>query len=103
MQSATKLVQAYAPQPAEGGSSSAGVTILLTIFAGVLLPAILAYGFVTTNEAQVAAAVVGMAAVLVVMARPLWGLLFFVGLLYVRPEEAIPALAGTRLVLSVSI
>jgi O-antigen ligase len=49
-----------------------------------------------------AAAVIAMIAGLVIFVRPFWGLLLFVALVFIRPEELVPALAGLRLTLLVS-
>src|SRR5689334_21049277 len=48
-------------------------------------------------------AVVGFLGVALVFSQPYWGLLVFLGLLYLRPEESFPALAGARMTLFVSL
>jgi len=86
--------------------TGAGVTpaspALIALAAGVL-PCVLAYALATTNESRVMAIVVALVGALVIVARPFWGLIFFLGLLYTRPEESIPALAGMRLPLMISV
>jgi O-antigen ligase len=47
--------------------------------------------------------VVGLLVVALVAARPYAGLLLFLALLYLRPEESFPALAGARMTLTVSL
>jgi O-antigen ligase/polysaccharide polymerase Wzy-like membrane protein len=51
---------------------------------------------------MVIGAMVGIVVWLVIIASPFTGLLIFLGLLYLRPEEMFPQLAGTRLALIVS-
>ena len=87
----------------EQPSGSSGYSWVVLLLAGALLPIVLAYSLSTGNEMQVAAAVVGLLGLLAVVARPFWGLIFFVALLYTRPEEMIPALAGMRLTLVISV
>jgi putative inorganic carbon (hco3(-)) transporter len=77
-------------------------SVLLLLVAGLLIPALLAYGMATTNELRVLAVILGLIAVVVILAQPFWGLIFFVALLYIRPEETIPALQGMRLTLVIS-
>jgi putative inorganic carbon (hco3(-)) transporter len=93
----------YRPQmePAQTAGPSRGSGFLITLLA-VLLPGILAYSFATINESRVLAMVVAVIAGIVIIARPFWGLVVFVALLYTRPEESIPAIQGMRLPLVVS-
>jgi putative inorganic carbon (hco3(-)) transporter len=76
--------------------------VLLTV-AVLLLPVALAIGLATTSELKVVAAVGAVLGGLVILARPYWGLVLFVALLYVRPEEVVPELAGMRLALAISL
>lgn len=87
----------------EQPSGSSGYSWVVLLLAGAMLPIALAYSLSTGNEMQVAAAVVGLLGLLTVVARPFWGLIFFVALLYTRPEEMVPALAGMRLTLVISV
>lgn len=83
---------------------AAGPLPLAYIAIGVIVPALLSYLFATaTNEYQIAAGVVALIGIFLVVARPTWGLLLFLALLYTRPEESIPALAGMRLPLMISL
>src|SRR4051794_15243864 len=66
--------------------------IILILGACVLIPLVVAYGFGNHNELQVCALIIGVAGLAVGLANPFWGLIFFVALLYVRPEETVPAL-----------
>lgn len=98
----TRPVDLVAPQQAPATPTSPGA-ILALIGAGVLLPFLLAYGLVATDEAQVIAVLMGVIFILVIMAKPFWGLMVFIGLLYTRPEESVRSLAGMHMTLLVSI
>jgi O-antigen ligase len=76
--------------------------VFLIVLAGILIPCLLAYYLVTGNENMVFAFVLAALGGLVIIGRPFWGLVLFIGLLYTRPEENIPALAGARLPLLIS-
>jgi O-antigen ligase len=75
---------------------------LLILLAALGLPVIAMLSVLSGEELRMAAAVIAMIAGLVVFARPFWGLLIFVALVFIRPEETFPALAGLRLTLLVS-
>jgi putative inorganic carbon (hco3(-)) transporter len=87
--------------PAEP-SSQPSVPLPLILIAGLLLPLALAYGLATENELKVIAIVIGCLGVALIVWQPFFGLLLLVGLIYVRVEELIPALAGMRLTLIIS-
>src|SRR2546421_8099330 len=94
----------YAPQQSEGPSQpSPGLSPLLIILACVLVPAVLGYSILVTDETQAVAGVIALLGLMVVIARLFWGLIFFVALLYIRPEDTFPALAAMRLTLTVSL
>jgi putative inorganic carbon (hco3(-)) transporter len=76
------------------------LTVALTV---VLVPAVLAYLFATTNEMMVVFGVIGLIFLLLIMAYPFLGTLLFVGFLYMRPEETFRELAGMRLALIISV
>src|SRR5688500_4831713 len=80
---------------------SGAAPIALWIISLLAIPGALAFGLASWNELQIAAAVVGLLAVMAVFARPYIGLVLFVILLYLRPEETFPALAGMRLTFGV--
>jgi putative inorganic carbon (hco3(-)) transporter len=84
-------------------SVSSAQTLPLLLILGIIIPVGLVYGLVTTNESQVMAMILGLLGLLIIAARPYWGLIFFIGLVYIRPEESFPALAGMRLTLVVSL
>lgn len=84
------------------GNNSPQNSVLVVILTLLLIPCLIAYMMVMGNESQVAALVLAVIGGLVIIARPFWGLIFFVALLYTRPEESIPALQGMRLPLIVS-
>jgi hypothetical protein len=86
----------------EGGAGSLPSALLLVV-AVLLVPGLLAYGLATTEELKVMAVVVAVLGALLVLARPFWGLAFFVALLFFRPEELLPALQGTHLSLAVAL
>jgi len=91
-----------------GGSDTAirrntGVPAVLWVAGLVLLPAVLAYALTTSNELQVTAAVIALLGVVSILARPYVGLMLFIGLLYIRPEEMFPAMAGMRLTLMIGL
>lgn len=77
--------------------------ILLIVGACVLLPLAIAYGFGSRDELQVSAMIVGVAFFTVALAQPFWGLIFFVALLYMRPEETVPALRGMHFTLIAAV
>lgn len=80
------------------------ISPILIILACVVLPLILPYALTASdNEAQVAGVVVGLIAVCTVVAQPFWGLVLFIGLIYIRPEELIPQLEGMHFTLLVSM
>ncbi len=84
-------------------SESRGPSWGLILALGGIVPFLLAYFFATLPETQVMAAFIGLLVVALIFAKPFWGLIFFVGLVYIRPEESIPALQGMRLTLMVSL
>lgn len=88
--------------PAERGQPAAFPSALL-LLACLLIPCLLAYSLTTTNPIKVTLWVVEIALLLIAFARPFWGLLLFIGLIFVRPEEMNPDLAGMHLTLAVSI
>src|SRR5205814_1747355 len=65
----------------------------------VALPAILTYGFATSAEQQVIAILSALIAVVVLLVQPFWGLMFFLTLMFTRPEDLFPAIRGMRLIL----
>src|SRR5438045_4205375 len=76
---------------------------LFLILVCIVIPLVLPFAMTQANEVQVAGIVLGILAVGVVIAQPYWGLILFIGLIYVRPEESIPALEGMHFTLLVSI
>lgn len=75
---------------------------LFILLAALGIPVMATLSFLSGEELRMAAAVISMVAALVIFARPFWGLLIFVALVFIRPEETFPALAGLRLTLLVS-
>lgn len=75
---------------------------LLILLAALGLPVMAMLSLLSGEELRMAAAVIAMIAGLVIFVRPFWGLLIFVALVFIRPEETFPALAGLRLTLLVS-
>ncbi len=92
-----------APNALERSGVPGRISPLLIIILGLALPAVLGYALATSNEAMVTGVVIAAAAALVLIAKPFWGLLGVIALIYVRPEEAIPALAGMHFTLLVSL
>ncbi len=80
-------------------SQAAALAILLTALG---LPFGATLSLLSGEELRMAAALIAMIAGLVIFVRPFWGLLVFVALVFIRPEELVPALAGLRLTLLVS-
>ena len=80
-----------------------GLDITLLAGAGVILPVWLAYTFTTTSETLAFVVVVAVIALVAMLTRPFLGLLLFVALLYVRPEEGFPALNGLHLALTTAL
>lgn len=103
MESSNQLTVAYSPQEEVHTPAPADNSLPLILIAGLILPAFLAYALVVTSEAQVLAVVLALLGVAVILARPSWGLVLFVGLIYIRPEETFPSLAGMRLTLAISV
>ncbi|HLK55530.1 MAG TPA: O-antigen ligase family protein [Chthonomonadaceae bacterium] len=76
---------------------------MLLLIAGGLIPGLLAYSFGTVHEAQVIAVVIGVLFMLLIITYPFFGLIVYTGLIYARPEETFPALAGMHLTLAIAI
>src|SRR5579862_8308400 len=64
---------------------------------GLLAPAFLAYFIVAGDETQALAGVLGALGLLALVARPYIGMVLFIGLVYIRPEETWPIIATMRL------
>jgi putative inorganic carbon (HCO3(-)) transporter len=102
------MISPHGPQTAttrtgvEQSSSLIPDNIIL-ILVGIIIPGALCIAFSEYNEWQVVAVVLGLLGAVLIMARPHWGLAFFTALLYTRPEESMPELAGMRLTLIVSV
>ncbi|HLV79479.1 MAG TPA: O-antigen ligase family protein [Chthonomonadaceae bacterium] len=75
----------------------------LFVLAGLLIPCLVAFSLATQNPFVVTLWMAEIALLLIAMARPFWGLLLLVGLIYIRPEEMDPSLAGLHLTLAVSV
>ncbi|MBI3909881.1 MAG: O-antigen ligase family protein [Armatimonadetes bacterium] len=102
MSSSSQGEVVYTPQR-EARSAFPMAAILLVLGVGVLLPMALARGLTTNSELKVVALELCLLGTLAVLLQPFWGLVLVVGLLYVRPEESIAALAGMRFTLLVSL
>jgi O-antigen ligase len=76
-----------------------GIVCAVVALIGILVPALLLY----YSMFLVIGAVVVLLGMVVVLSSPYLGLLIFLGLLYLRPEEMFPALTGARLTLTVSL
>ena len=88
-------------RPEERGTWSREIILILA--ACVAVPLLIAYGFGSHFELQVCAIIIGVAGLAIGLAHPFWGLIFFVALLYVRPEETVPALRGMHFTLIAAI
>jgi putative inorganic carbon (HCO3(-)) transporter len=75
------------------------VVFALLVLVGVFIPASL----LLLPMPWIVGAVAAMLGVMLVVAFPYLGLLMFLGLLYLRPEEAFPQLTGLRLTLLISL
>jgi putative inorganic carbon (HCO3(-)) transporter len=73
------------------------------LFFVVFVPILVTYIMANGNEFRQAATFVSLIVGGIILARPFWGLIFFIGLVYIRPEESIEAIQGMRLPLLVSI
>src|SRR4051794_9406555 len=71
----------------------------LAALVGLLIPALL----LRYQMPLVVGGFIGLIVFLLILTCPFVGLLTFLGLLYLRPEEIFPALAGARLTLIVSL
>lgn len=69
----------------------------------LLIPAVLTYCMAAGSELQVFGAVIALCALVGCFSQPFAGLLIFLALLYIRPEESITALAGMHFTLIVAI
>ncbi len=98
----TRTDSLLAPDQEEGGGQQQS-PLFLFVIAAVLLPIALAYGMATASEVRILAMVLGALGLAAVATRPLWGLVIFIALLYTRPEDTYPELAGLRLNLIVSL
>lgn len=83
--------------------NSAKVSPLAILFFTVFVPMLVTYVMATGNEFRQAAVFVSLIIGGVILARPFWGLLLFIALVYVRPEESLTELQGLRIPLLVSI
>lgn len=83
--------------------SLAAMPVWLLLAACLFVPLAVAYSMALGSELKVTAVVIGIVALVGVLARPFAGLSLFCVLLYLRPEETFPALQGTRLTLAISI
>jgi putative inorganic carbon (hco3(-)) transporter len=77
--------------------------VLLILCLLVLIPGLITYTMANSNEWRETAIVLAIIAGGIIIARPFWGLLIFIALLYTRPEESINELAGLRIPLIVSV
>jgi putative inorganic carbon (hco3(-)) transporter len=77
--------------------------VLLILCLLVLVPGLITYTMANSNEWRETAIVLAIIAGGIIIARPFWGLLIFIALLYTRPEESINELAGLRIPLIVSV
>lgn len=93
----------HIPRDEEEGASSPTTTIILTLVTAVAVPGLIAYFIGTGREIRTAAVVLGVLGGLALFARPFWGLMLLTGLIYVRPEDQFPDLAGMRLTFWVSL
>src|SRR5437867_4124317 len=71
----------------------------LAVLVSLLIPALLLW----FPMPRVIGGVVGLLILTLVLACPYAGLIIFLGLLYLRPEEIFPKLAGARMTLTVSV
>jgi len=88
---------------ANSGPRATDVRLPCLLLVGLIIPCVITYALTKANELQVIAVVVGILGVVAILVRPFWGLILFTGLLYVRPEDSIPALAGMHFTLIVSL
>lgn len=95
------ITQTSTPQAQPQQSPS--LPLALVVSAGVLLPLALAYALATGSELRVFAGIMGALTIALIVWQPFWGLVFFIGLIYLRLEELIPGLAGMRLTLILSL
>src|SRR5262245_8765666 len=95
---------AFTPQVQEPTANPiTGYILLLVGLTCLILPAALAYGFATAYEQQVVAVFLAVMCVALLLVKPFWGLVFFLGLLYMRPEDTIREIQGFRLTFYVSL
>ena len=84
-------------------SDSRKISPAAILFFVLVVPALITYVMATGNEFRQAAVFVGLLVGGVILARPFWGLLLFIALVYVRPEESLVELQGLRLPLLVAL
>jgi putative inorganic carbon (HCO3(-)) transporter len=75
----------------------------LVIVVCLLIPALLAYTMAVGNPFVAMALLCGMAAAILILARPFVGLVLFVTMVYVRPEDLYPPLQGMQLTLLIAV
>jgi putative inorganic carbon (hco3(-)) transporter len=76
---------------------------LLIFLIALIIPIILSYELITVKESFVFAITLATIGGLIIFARPFWGLILFIALLYIRPEESIQEIQGVRLPFIISI
>jgi O-antigen ligase len=107
MQQARKSIRSGAllepATPSAPKSRGERTPIALVIAACLLIPLCVAAGLAFSNETKVIGLVIAVLGGLVILAWPFYGLVFFVALLYTRPEESIAALAGMHFTLVISV
>ncbi|HEX5323958.1 MAG TPA: O-antigen ligase family protein [Capsulimonadaceae bacterium] len=76
---------------------------LLFILAAIVVPIAFACGAAVGDELQILGVVLALIGLMVICARPFYGLILFVALLYTRPEESLQALADMHFTLAVAV
>jgi putative inorganic carbon (hco3(-)) transporter len=79
------------------------VPAALVVVTCVVLPIAIASALASVKEVLVSASALLLIIAVIVFTRPFWGLLFYIVLLYVRPEDTITSLTSMRMTLLVAV
>jgi putative inorganic carbon (HCO3(-)) transporter len=97
------LKQSLGPDDPGRRKPALSMKLVLPLAAGLFIPAILTGLFSSMDSVRALATVLEILVSLAILARPFWGLLVLIGLVYIRPEDSIAALENMQLVLTVSL
>lgn len=91
------------PEQQSNSTASSKTPPILIFLIVLFVPIILSYELITVKETYVFSITLAAIGGLVIFARPFWGLILFIMLLYIRPEESIQEIQGVRLPFIISV